>query len=227
MLTNDKGREIAMAFGPDHFPTMHGLCGFHALTEVGYERQEMQDYLAQGQHYKLLVFRDHREQLATWPNVLAMIGEIFPSYRPLIAQWGEKLATHDYDDMLQSDADPDLRSLRTLLVSQGFRRLYTGNGRTMLNHGEVSSDVLARFPGLEAEVPHLFHPVSAATWRFRSNFCHSLILSQLPTETSAGLLELYQSHLGIEEFVLPNTRIDTLEESAMADLEINIPPTEV
>lgn len=72
-------RDIVFIMGPDGLSAMPGLEPLAALDQIGLTPRYVEGRIAQGYHFKLLVFEGgHTAPLATWDNALNMVAAVHP-----------------------------------------------------------------------------------------------------------------------------------------------------
>jgi len=162
-LSNDPSRKIVMLMGPDGLEMMPGRTGYDMLHSIGYTRSHVEHLLSQGYNFKLGVFPEsYTARLATWDNVLDVIGIAYPAVRDDLLQHRDALHTtsyaaieqaagykfHDVDRAGRQDprymtyerfvnSPRDLAAARAFLYfSVHLRELYSGDGYTYTPTGE-------------------------------------------------------------------------------------------
>lgn len=164
-LTDDPARKIVMLMGSDGLEMLPGRSGYGMLTAIGYTHQHIRHKVEQGNEFKLAVFAESTDtRPATWPNVLALVGEVYPDAGYGLLTNRRDLQKVSFDaiqeaagyNFAQVDANgPDderfmtheryLRSGMGLIATRAFlyntvhlRELYSGDGFTYSPDGEQS-----------------------------------------------------------------------------------------
>jgi len=80
-LTDDPNRKLVMLMGDDGLMKLLGKNGYDMLVEIGYEPNYIEHKVADGNQFKLVVFASGTSTgalLATWDNVVRVVGETYP-----------------------------------------------------------------------------------------------------------------------------------------------------
>lgn len=155
-LTPDPLRKVVMTMGPDGLQKMPGKAGYGMLRAIGYTKRHIRARLAEKNFFRLAVFPESRARLATWDNMLAIMGEAYPATRRALQEHADALKRVPFRDLQAmagfnfadiSDQGPShpqymtperfLVSNQTLVDTRRFlhdtghlRELFTGDGYT-------------------------------------------------------------------------------------------------
>jgi hypothetical protein len=79
VLTADSNPRIVRLVGPDILEQLPGQNGFEMLMTTGHTPQDIRDAVGRGNQFKLAVFPEGKiARPATWTNLLALAGEVYP-----------------------------------------------------------------------------------------------------------------------------------------------------
>ena len=184
-------RDIVFIMGPDGLSAMPGLDPLTALDQIGLTPNYVQGRIAQGYHFKLLVFEGgHTAPLATWDNALDMVAAVHPDLAKDIGQhrgmlrampfefWQARVAEQLDDIELAGPAHPEYMSLNRYRAMSATERADPLALRRLLFHVE--------------HLGTLFH-------------------GDGHTRTPDG-------QVSFAEYLVPNGRIDALPDAMVVDL---------
>ncbi len=190
-MLGTEGRDVVFIMGPDGLSVMPGSDTLTALDRIGLTRPYVQGRIAQGYHFKLLVFEGGiGAPLATWDNALSMIAARHPDLAQDIEQHRQALKTTPFADF-EADAPEPLDNIE--LAGP--------------DHPEYMS--LARYralpPGDRA------NPAKLRRLLFHTAHLKGLFYGDGYTRTPDG-------QIGLAEYLVPNGRIQDLPDAIIVDL---------
>lgn len=184
-------RDIVFIMGPDGLSVMPGLEPLDALDQIGLTPRYVQGRIAQGYHFKLLIFEGgHTAPLATWDNALDMVAGVHPDLAEDIVRHRATLkatpfdvwqatVTEPLDDIeLAGSAHPDYMSLERYRALSAAERADPALLRRLLFHVE--------------HLGTLFH--------------------------GDGYTRTPDGQASLAEYLVPNGRIDALTDAMVVDL---------
>lgn len=179
-LSLPEGKRLAWCVGPEGLRNMLGKDHFQILLDLGIKRDRIEDNLAKGMAWFLVVFRDEGYHPATWDGLLEVVGERFgPDVRAkLHGRRDELAATPDpipaearkrlgdpriKEDPSHSDHMTPEKYLLTggsledaavfLWHSLGLNDRFSGDGRCRKEDGEAGDEEFLAPNRLIADIP--------------------------------------------------------------------------
>lgn len=99
-LTDDPTRKLVLLMGPDGLEKLLGKSGYDMLVEIGYETAYIDRKVAEGNRFKLIVFPEGGPaKLATWENVLDVVGNVYPNVASKLARHAHGLIHTDFAEI--------------------------------------------------------------------------------------------------------------------------------
>lgn len=161
-LTDDPKRKLVMLMGPDGLEKLAGKTPYEMLIEIGYDVDYLKRKVAEGNKFKLLVFKSGASaDLATWDNVIRITSDAYPDVAGKLSRNARVLMTTAFADIenqagfdfsaVDAVGESDSRYMTierfracagTLAEARAFlyytvhlRELYSGDGYTYTNSG--------------------------------------------------------------------------------------------
>lgn len=184
-------RDIVFIMGPDGLSVMPGMEPLAALDRVGLTPGYVHGRINQGYHFKLLVFEGgDAAPLATWDNALNMVAACHPELAGDIDQHREALKVTPFATFEEDVSEP----LDEIELAGPA-------------HPEYMS--LERFRSLL--VAERNNPAKLRRLLFHVEHLGTLFYGDGYTRTTDG-------QVGLAEYLVPNGRIDSLQDAVVVDL---------
>lgn len=179
-------RDVVFIMGPDGLSAVPGMEPLAALDKMGFTPNYVQGRIAQGYHFRLLVFEGgDAAPLATWDNALSMVAACHPDLQQDIEQHRTVLGTTPFE-VWQARAPESLEKIDLAGIA----------------HPDYMS--LDRYRGLSAE--DRSDPLMLRRLLFHVEHLNALFHGDGYTRTPDG-------QVGLAEYLVPNGRIQSLPEA--------------
>jgi hypothetical protein len=97
-LSDDPDRKLVMLMGSDGLKKLLGKTGYEILIDIGYESDYIVRKVNEGNQFKLFVTEEGTDALlATWNNVVEIVGDIYPDTKDIFKASLHDLKTYTFD----------------------------------------------------------------------------------------------------------------------------------
>lgn len=128
-LSDDPGRRLVFLLDGEGLSGLVGLGGADILRHIGYDENLIVRLVARGTRFKLALIPSATLVLATWDNLLALAGEVYPEWAGRIARAAPELCRLSYDEALV--AGGEATAVRAFLCDElNVNALFAGDGYT-------------------------------------------------------------------------------------------------
>lgn len=128
-LSDDPRRRLVFLLDGEGLSGLVGLGGADILRHIGYDEHYIMRLVARGTRFKLVLIPSATLVLATWDNLLALAGEVYPEWAERIACAAPELSRLSYDEALA--AGGEVAAVRAFLRDElNVNALFAGDGYT-------------------------------------------------------------------------------------------------
>lgn len=128
-LSDNPDRQIVFLLDSDGLASLIGLSGAEILRHIGYADDTIGDLVERGTRFKLVLIPSAALKSATWDNLIALVGEVYPEWRGRIERVAPRLCELTYDEALAEDGE--VAEVRRFLHDEiNVNPLFAGDGFT-------------------------------------------------------------------------------------------------
>jgi hypothetical protein len=128
-LSDNPHRQIVFLLDSDGLASLIGLSGVEILRHIGYADDTIRDLVERGTRFKLVLIPSATLKPATWDNLFALVGEVYPEWRERIERAAPRLCDLTYDEALAEGGE--VAEVRRFLHDEiNVNSLFAGDGFT-------------------------------------------------------------------------------------------------
>jgi len=202
-LTDDPSRIVVMLMDADGLARLFGKNGYKILIEIGYRGDYIQQKLAAGNSFKLAVFPAEAAYLADWDGVFKIASEVYPEVASCCTRHAGLLRSLTSFALTAGRSDQG-HFIHEIEKLSGYRFM----------DADKKDD--PRFMSIEQ-----YRTSGKSVWELRALLYHTLHLREL--YSGDGYTYNEQGRRQLKEYVMRNKRIADIKDSAVLDLEVQVP----